>query len=91
MIEELLLDINSILESIAIHGFNGIRKDNINELDKIILRLERIGMSNLHVAIKEFRDIIAVNRFSLEEDHELMEAITNKYFTICSMVFLMGA
>ena len=86
MINSILEELKSYLEMISLYGFGTMRKENIEQLEGIMLEVEKYDMPHLCMRLKRLRDLMNANTFPTEE---ITKNLTDEYFRVCGLVLIM--
>ncbi|MCM1991553.1 hypothetical protein [Oceanirhabdus seepicola] len=85
MVQEILSELNSFLLGLAIYGLNTVRESDKKELEKLIEKVDRIGMDNLKSELEQFKELM--NK-SIHSTEDVTEQLVEKYYIICGYGFI---
>jgi len=85
MVQEILSELNSFLLGLAIYGLNTVRESDKKELEKLIEKIDRIGMDNLKSELEQFKELM--NK-SIHSTQDVSEQLVEKYYIICGYGFI---
>ena len=85
MVQEILGELNSFLLGLAIYGLNTVRESDKKELEKLIEKVDRIGMDNLKSELEQFKELM--NK-SIHSTQDVSEQLVEKYYIICGYGFI---
>ncbi|WBW96979.1 hypothetical protein [Oceanirhabdus sp. W0125-5] len=85
MVKDILSELNSFLIGLAIYGLNTVRETDKKELEKLIQKVEMIGMDNLKSELEDFKVLMNKSIHSIED---VSEQLVEKYYVICGYGFI---
>ncbi len=85
MVQEILSELNSFLLGLAIYGLNTVRESDKRELEKLIEKVDRIGMDNLKSELEQFKELM--NK-SIHSTEDVSEQLVEKYYVVCGYGFI---
>ena len=85
MVQEIFGELNSFLLGLAIYGLNTVRESDKKELEKLIKKVDMIGMDSLKNELEQFK--VLMNK-SIHSTEDVSEQLVEKYYVICGYGFI---